>query len=42
LKSSNGILLTVVEVLDTSAVIDYNHPLAGKHVVLDVKILEVH
>jgi FKBP-type peptidyl-prolyl cis-trans isomerase 2 len=41
LKSSNGILLTVVEVQDTSAVIDYNHPLAGKHVVLDVKILEV-
>jgi FKBP-type peptidyl-prolyl cis-trans isomerase 2 len=41
LKSSNGILLTVVDVQDTSAVIDYNHPLAGKHVVLDVKILEV-
>jgi FKBP-type peptidyl-prolyl cis-trans isomerase 2 len=41
LKSSSGVLLTVVEMLGTAAIIDYNHPLAGKHVVLDVKILEV-
>jgi FKBP-type peptidyl-prolyl cis-trans isomerase 2 len=41
LKSSNGVLFTVAEVNDASAVLDYNHPLAGKHVVLDVKILEV-
>lgn len=41
LKSSNGVLFTVAEVSEASAVLDYNHPLAGKHVVLDVKILEV-
>jgi FKBP-type peptidyl-prolyl cis-trans isomerase 2 len=41
LKSANGVLFTVAELGDASAVLDYNHPLAGKHVVLDVKILEV-
>lgn len=41
LKSSNGLLFTVSELGDSSAVLDYNHPLAGKHVVLDVKILDV-
>jgi FKBP-type peptidyl-prolyl cis-trans isomerase 2 len=41
LKSANGMLFTVSELADQSAVLDFNHPLAGKHLVLDVKILNV-
>jgi FKBP-type peptidyl-prolyl cis-trans isomerase 2 len=41
LKSANGMLFTVSELADHSAVLDFNHPLAGKHLVLDVKILNV-
>jgi FKBP-type peptidyl-prolyl cis-trans isomerase 2 len=41
LKSSNGMLFTVAELADQSAVLDFNHPLAGKQIVLDVKILNV-
>ena len=32
---------TVAEVSDTTAVLDYNHPLAGKPLVVQLKILKV-
>ncbi len=32
---------TIVSLSDESAVIDFNHPLAGKHIVLDVVVLNV-
>ncbi|MBI4001619.1 MAG: FKBP-type peptidyl-prolyl cis-trans isomerase [Nitrospira defluvii] len=32
---------TVVSLADDSAVIDFNHPLAGKHIILDVVVLTV-
>ena len=41
LKTSDGIPFIVVEVSDGMAVVDFNHPLAGQHVVFDVKILRV-
>jgi FKBP-type peptidyl-prolyl cis-trans isomerase 2 len=41
LENANGELATVAEVSDTRAVLDYNHPLAGKQVVVQVKILKV-
>ena len=41
LESANGELVTLAEVSDTRAVLDYNHPLAGKQVVVQVKILKV-
>jgi FKBP-type peptidyl-prolyl cis-trans isomerase 2 len=31
----------VAEVSDTSAVLDYNHPLAGKPLIVQLKILKV-
>ena len=36
-----GELATVAEVSDTTAVLDYNHPLAGKPLVVQLKILKV-
>ena len=36
-----GHFATVAEVSDTTAVLDYNHPLAGKPLVVQVKILKV-
>jgi len=36
-----GELATVAEVADTTAVLDYNHPLAGKPLVVQLKILKV-
>jgi FKBP-type peptidyl-prolyl cis-trans isomerase 2 len=41
LANDNGELATVAEVSETGAVLDYNHPLAGKPVVVQVKILRV-
>jgi FKBP-type peptidyl-prolyl cis-trans isomerase 2 len=36
-----GHFATVAEVADTTAVLDYNHPLAGKPLVVQLKILKV-
>src|SRR6267143_6769407 len=36
-----GDFATVAEVADTTAVLDYNHPLAGKPLVVQLKILKV-
>jgi len=41
LRNDVGELATVAEVSDTTAVLDYNHPLAGKPLVVQVKILKV-
>lgn len=40
-QNALGDFATVAEVLDTTVVLDYNHPLAGKPVVVQLKILEV-
>lgn len=39
--TSEGKPFTVVALSDGSAVIDFNHPLAGKQIVLDVRVLDV-
>ena len=41
LRNDAGELATVVEVGDIMAVLDYNHPLAGKPLVVQLKILRV-
>ncbi|MGH7184344.1 MAG: FKBP-type peptidyl-prolyl cis-trans isomerase [Nitrospiraceae bacterium] len=41
LENDHGDLATVSEVSETRAVLDYNHPLAGKPVVVQLKILKV-
>jgi FKBP-type peptidyl-prolyl cis-trans isomerase 2 len=41
LRDHEGQPFTVVQVTDNAAVLDYNHPLAGKRLVFDVKVLEV-
>jgi FKBP-type peptidyl-prolyl cis-trans isomerase 2 len=41
MQNREGRPFTVVEVSDQSAVVDYNHPLAGKRLVFDVKVLKV-
>jgi len=41
LRNNAGALATVAEVADTTAVLDYNHPLAGKPLVVQFKILKV-
>ena len=41
MQNREGRPFTVVEVSDQSAVVDYNHPLAGKRLVFDVKVLNV-
>ena len=41
LRNDLGQLATVEEVSETMAMLDYNHPLAGKPVVVLVKILKV-
>jgi FKBP-type peptidyl-prolyl cis-trans isomerase 2 len=33
--------VTVAELSETAAVLDYNHPLAGKTLVVQIKILKV-
>ncbi|HEV8620805.1 MAG TPA: FKBP-type peptidyl-prolyl cis-trans isomerase [Nitrospiraceae bacterium] len=40
-QNALGDFATVAEVLDTMVVLDYNHPLAGKPVVVQLKILKV-
>jgi len=39
--TTEGKPFTVVSLSDGSAVIDFNHPLAGKQIVLDVRVLDV-
>ena len=39
--TTDGKPFTVVALSDGSAVIDFNHPLAGKQIVLDVRVLDV-
>lgn len=41
LRSPDGRTVTVLEVSEKSVVLDLNHPLAGKNLVFDVKILKV-
>jgi FKBP-type peptidyl-prolyl cis-trans isomerase 2 len=41
MHNRDGRPFVVVEVSDNNALIDYNHPLAGKHLVFDVKVLQV-
>jgi len=41
LKNDVGELATVAELSDTTAVLDYNHPLVGKPLVVQMKILKV-
>lgn len=40
-QNALGDFATVEEILDTTVVLDYNHPLAGMPVVVQLKILEV-
>jgi len=40
-RNDVGDLATVAEVSDTTAVLDYNHPLAGKPLIVHLKILKV-
>ncbi len=41
LRSSDGRMVKVLEVTDKTVVLDLNHPLAGKNLVFDVKVLNV-
>jgi FKBP-type peptidyl-prolyl cis-trans isomerase SlyD len=41
LRSANGQPVTVLEITDTAVVLDLNHPLAGKHLIFDVKVVNV-
>jgi FKBP-type peptidyl-prolyl cis-trans isomerase 2 len=41
LTTSEGVPFVVVDMSGPEAQVDFNHPLAGKHVIIDVKILEV-
>ena len=41
LQNDLGHFATVEEVADTTAVLDYNHPLAGKPLIVQLKILKV-
>ena len=41
LEDRNGKRATVAQLSDTSAVMDYNHPLAGKPLTVKIKILRV-
>lgn len=41
LRSSDGRMVKVLEVTDKTVVLDLNHPLAGKNLVFEVKILNV-
>lgn len=41
LTTKEGVPFVVMNVAGGEAQVDFNHPLAGKHVIIDVKILEV-
>lgn len=41
LTTKEGVPFVVVDVTGDEAHVDFNHPLAGKHVIIDVTILEV-
>lgn len=41
LQNDEGHFATVAELSDSTAVVDYNHPLAGKPLVVQVKVLKV-
>lgn len=41
LTTAEGLPFVVVSMSGSNVEVDFNHPLAGKHVVIDVKILEV-
>lgn len=40
-RTPDGTPFTILSLSDNAAVIDFNHPLAGKHLVFDVRILKV-
>ena len=40
-QASDGQPITVVALSEDTAVVDFNHPLAGKHLIIDVEVLEV-
>ncbi len=39
--TKEGVPFVIMNVTGSEAQVDFNHPLAGKHVIIDVKILEV-
>jgi FKBP-type peptidyl-prolyl cis-trans isomerase 2 len=41
LQSPDGQLVTVLKIEDAQALLDLNHPLAGKNLTFDVKVLNV-
>jgi FKBP-type peptidyl-prolyl cis-trans isomerase 2 len=41
LKDREGNLATVTEMTDSAALLDFNHPLAGKNLLVQIKILQV-
>ncbi|HEU4684920.1 MAG TPA: FKBP-type peptidyl-prolyl cis-trans isomerase [Nitrospira sp.] len=41
LATEDGVPFVVTEISGSFAAVDFNHPLAGKHVIIDVKILNV-
>ena len=41
LTTQEGVPFVVVDVSGPEAQVDFNHPLAGQHVIIDVKILDV-
>lgn len=41
LRAGNGQPVTVIEVQDKAVILDLNHPLAGKNLTFDVKVLKV-
>ena len=41
MQNDLGSFATVAEVGDMTAVLDYNHPLAGKPLIVELKILKV-
>jgi FKBP-type peptidyl-prolyl cis-trans isomerase 2 len=42
LTTQEGVPFVVMDVSGEEAHVDFNHPLAGKHVIIDVTILDVH
>lgn len=40
-NSGEKILVTILEVKDKSVVFDKNHPLAGKNLIIDIKLIEI-